>query len=96
MVRLARLDLGGGWYHVLNRGIDRRTIFKSLNSYSHFVELLSGLPKRFGVRIHVYVLTANHYHLQIETPQANLSRAMQWLNVFYSIWFSMSQVLRRR
>jgi pyruvate-formate lyase len=31
---------------------------------------------------------ANHYHLQIETPQANLSRAIQWLNVSYSIWFN--------
>jgi putative transposase len=31
---------------------------------------------------------ANHYHLQIETPQANLSRAIQSLNVSYSIWFN--------
>jgi putative transposase len=88
MARPTRLDLAGGWYHVLNRGIERRSIFKSSNCYSHFVELLSRLPKRFGVRIHGYVLMANHYHLQIETPQANLSRAIQWLNVSYSIWFN--------
>jgi Transposase IS200 like len=30
----------------------------------------------------------NHYHLQIETPQDNLSGAIQWLNVSYSIWFN--------
>src|SRR6202008_4179455 len=30
----------------------------------------------------------NHYHLQVETPKANLSRAIQWLNVSYSIWFN--------
>jgi REP-associated tyrosine transposase len=88
MARPTRLDLEGGWYHVLNRGIDRHTIFKSSNCYSQFVELLSQLPKRFGVRIHGYVLMANHYHLQIETPEANLSRAIQWLNVSYSIWFN--------
>jgi putative transposase len=88
MARPTRLDLEGGWYHVLNRGIERRSIFKSSNCYSHFVELLSRLPKRFGVRIHGYVLMANHYHLQIEAPQANLSRAIQWLNVSYSIWFN--------
>jgi pyruvate-formate lyase len=29
----------------------------------------------------------NHYHLQIETPKANLSQAIQWLNVSYSTWF---------
>ena len=88
MARPTRLDLEGGWYHVLNRGIERRSIFKSSKCYSHFVELLSQLPKRFGLRIHGYVLMANHYHLQIETPQANLSRATQWLNVSYSIWFN--------
>src|SRR5258707_3224571 len=56
MARPTRLDLEGGWYHVLNRGIDRRTIFKSSDCYSHIVELLSRLPKRFGVRIHGYIL----------------------------------------
>jgi len=30
----------------------------------------------------------NHFHLLIETPEANLSRAMQWLNVSYSVWFN--------
>jgi hypothetical protein len=33
------------------------------------------LPGRFGVRFHGYVLMPNHYHLQVETPEANLSRA---------------------
>ena len=40
-----------------------------------FVELLSELPLRFGVRVHAYVLMNNHYHLILETPEANLSRA---------------------
>jgi hypothetical protein len=30
----------------------------------------------------------NHYHLQLETPRANLSKAMQWLNAAYSIWYN--------
>ena len=38
--------------------------------------------------MHGYVLMANHYHLRVETPKANLSRAMQWLNVSYSIWYN--------
>jgi hypothetical protein len=34
------------------------------------------------------VLMGNHYHLQLETPRANLSKAMQWLNAAYSIWYN--------
>jgi hypothetical protein len=30
----------------------------------------------------------NHFHLLLETPEANLSRSMQWLGVSYSIWFN--------
>jgi hypothetical protein len=39
--------------------------------------------------MHAYVLMDNHYHLIIETPEANLSRAMQWLNVSYGVWFNL-------
>ena len=38
--------------------------------------------------VHAYVLMNNHYHLLMETPRANLSQTMQWLNVSYSVWFN--------
>jgi hypothetical protein len=28
------------------------------------------MPKRSGVRLHGYVRMGNHYHLQVETPEA--------------------------
>lgn len=43
---------------------------------------------RFSLRLHAYVLMSNHYHLLLETPEANLSRAMQWFNVSYTVWFN--------
>jgi hypothetical protein len=30
----------------------------------------------------------NHYHLLLELQRPNLSRAIQWLNVSYSVWFN--------
>ncbi len=91
MARPTRLDLKEGWYHVVNRGIDRRPIFKNERTYRHFLELLSQMPDRFQVRIHSFVLMSNHYHLQVETPRANLSKAIQWLNVSYSVWYNRRQ-----
>jgi putative transposase len=88
MARPTRLDIQGGWYHVINRGIEGRSIFRGIASYEHFIGLMAKLPQRFGLRVHGYVLMPKHYHLQVETPRANLSRAIQWLNVSYSIWFN--------
>ena len=85
MARALRIDIAGGWYHILNRGIERRAIFSGPEDYRHFLELLCELPERYQVKIHGYVLIANHYHLLIETPEANCSDAMQWLNVSYSV-----------
>jgi hypothetical protein len=31
---------------------------------------------------------SNHYHLQLESREANLSKALHWLNVSYSVWFN--------
>ena len=42
----------------------------------------------FGLRLHAYCLMTNHYHLIIETPEANLSKAVQWLNVSYAIYYN--------
>ena len=88
MARPLRLDIEDGWYHVINRGLDKQRIFPDERANLHFLDLLSVLPTRFGLKIHTYVLMGNHYHLQVETPKANLSQAIQWLNVSYSTWFN--------
>jgi putative transposase len=88
VARPTRLNFPGAWYHVMNRGIQKRAIYRSQRCYEKFVELLSRLPERFAVRLHGYVLMPNHYHLQLETPEANLSQAIHWLNASYGVWFN--------
>jgi REP element-mobilizing transposase RayT len=88
MARPLRIDLAGGWYHVTARGLERRTIFRDDRERTHFLALLEEAVGRFGVVLHGYVLMDNHYHLIVETPEANLSPALQWVNVSYSVWFN--------
>ncbi|HYY27551.1 MAG TPA: transposase [Chthoniobacterales bacterium] len=88
MARPLRVVVPGAWYHVMARGIERRTIYSDESYYRKFEELLANLPERFGVRLHTYVLMPNHYHLQIETPRLNLSEAIKWLNLSYVSWFN--------
>lgn len=88
MARPLRIEREGGWYHVTARGNERQKIYRDDRDRRHFLELLAELVDRFGLRLHVYVLMANHYHLLVELRETNLSQAMQWLNVSYSAWFN--------
>ena len=81
--------LAGGWYHVTSRGQRRRAIYLDQADRRHFLELLAELPDRHRVEVHAYVLMENHYHLLVRTPEANLSQAIQWLNVSYSVWWNL-------
>jgi putative transposase len=88
MARPLRIEKAGAWYHVTARGNERKNIFRDNKDRRHFLELVGQMAERFQVRIHVYVLMDNHYHVVLQLTETNLSRAVQWLNVSYSIWFN--------
>ena len=88
MARPLRIDQAGGWYHLTSRGNERGRIFRDDRDRAHFQELLGELVARFRWRIHSHVLMDNHYHLEAETPETNLSAGMHWLQVSYSVWFN--------
>lgn len=88
MARPLRIERAGGWYHVTSRGNERRAVFRDERDRRHFLEQLAEMTARFRVRLHCYVLMENHYHLLLELTEANLSRAAQWLNLSYSVWFN--------
>lgn len=89
MPRQLRHHRPGGWYHITTRGLGRRAIFHTDRDREHFVELLEGLVERYRIILHAYVLMGNHYHLLIEAPEGNVSRALQWLNTSYSVWHNI-------
>jgi REP element-mobilizing transposase RayT len=88
MARPLRIERPGAWYHVTARGNERRPIYLDDGDRRRFCEVLGETVERFRWALHAYVLMDNHFHLLLETPEANLSRAMQWLNVSYSVWFN--------
>lgn len=88
MARPLRIEVQGGWFHVTARGQNKDRIFRDLADAVNFAGRLAELPERFGVEVHGYVMMPNHYHLLLRTPRGGLSRAVQWLNTGYSIWWN--------
>ena len=50
--------------------------------------MLNDVCERYNWVIHAYCLMTNHYHLLIETPDANLSKGMRQLNGVYTQRFN--------
>ena len=88
MARALRIEMENAWHHVTARGNERRAIFRDNEDRLRFLELLGATAARFGTVVGAYVLMENHYHVVLRTPNANLSRAVQWLNVSYGIGFN--------
>lgn len=88
MARPLRLEFPGAVYHVMARGNRREPVFLESSDFSGFLSLLAEAHGRFNWLIHAYCLMTNHYHLLIETPDANLSRGMRHLNGVYTQRFN--------
>jgi putative transposase len=79
MPRGVRIDYPGAFSHVMARGNRREAIFRNNADRQLFLKTLGEACAMTGWRIHAWMLMSNHYHLLIETPEANLVAGMQWL-----------------
>ena len=84
MSRPLRIQYPDAWYHVMNRGRRGEKIFGNKEDYWSFVDLLKEIDDVFHVKVAAYCMMTNHYHLFIQTPDANLSRSMRHLNGVYT------------
>ena len=88
MARKLRLEYPGACYHVINRGNYRQNVFEAKGAAEAFEQCLAEICVRSGWVIHAYVIMRNHFHLAVETPQANLSEGMKWLQGTWALRFN--------
>ncbi len=84
MARPLRLEFAHALYHVTSRGDRREDIYLDDADREAWLAVLSQVCKRFNWTVHAYCLMSNHYHLLVETPDANLSAGMRQLNGVYT------------
>lgn len=88
MARPCRLQAENCFYHIISRGDDHKKIFLNETDYRKFLEYLKKAKEKFNFYLYTYCLMGNHYHLLLETSQANLSQIMQYLNTAYTIYYN--------
>jgi len=84
MARPLRIEYPDAWYHVMNRGRRGEDIFSDEQDYVMFTELLKETSEMWNIRVAAYCLMPNHYHMLVQTPEANISRSMRHLNGVYT------------
>jgi putative transposase len=84
IARPPRSELHNGVYHVVARGNERKAIYRDASDRERFLEILTLVVERYRWRVLAYCLMSNHYHLLIQTPNADLARGMRHLNGVYA------------
>lgn len=88
MARKPRALFEGGIYHVTSRGNERQAIFRDDRDRERFLERLADSAATYQVRVYLYCLMPNHFHLLVETPLGNLDRFMGSLLTGYTVYFN--------
>lgn len=83
-----RLELAGGLYHVTSRGHGREDVYLDDSDRLAWLDVLAKCCERFSWIVQSWCQMSNHYHLLIETPEANLSAGMRQLNGVYTQIFN--------
>ena len=90
MSRPLRIDYPNAWHHVMNRARRGQDLFVDKADYQQFIDLLQEITDLFNINVAAYCLMPTHYHLMLQTPDANLSRCIRHLNGIYTQRYNVS------
>ena len=94
MGRKRRLWFPGATYHIMCRGNYRQNIFRDIEDYKVFLQLLENIKKKNAFELHSFSCMTNHYHILIETDGVDIWFIMQRINQLYAAYFNTKYELR--
>ena len=89
MPRPPRIQYENAIYHIIARGNRTQDIFLDDADRERFLSCLKEARTKFDLEIFCFALLDNHFHISLRTRRANLSKAMQWLQTSYSVYFNL-------
>jgi len=88
MARLLRIAYPNAFYHLICRGNAQQNIYRSDSDRLHFLRVLGETVNRFSWVCYAYCLMSNHFHLLVQTPLANISESMKFMNGTFTQYFN--------
>ena len=84
MSRPLRIEYPNAWHHVMNHARRSERLYNSKEDYRYFIDLLQETAGMFNIGVDASCLMPTHYHLLVQTPDANLARCMRHINGVYT------------
>ena len=88
MPRFQRIKGEFSTYHVVQRGNEKKNIFRNDEDKFKFLEIVSKAREKHGFLVHAYCLMDNHVHLLIADNGNDISKIMKSINVSYVSYFN--------
>lgn len=88
MPRQGRIDIVGGMYHVIGRGINRGIIFKDDYDRKEFLRRFSEAIHKTGNICYGWALMPNHFHLLLHRRKKSISEVMSKVLTGYALYFN--------
>lgn len=83
MARPLRIEYEGAVHHILSRGNKAEFIFKEDADKEYFLHVLQRAVEKYALELYAYCIMGNHYHLLMEVPSGELSKAMHMIQSSY-------------
>jgi len=83
-----RRGLPQGYFHLINRGARKLSIFADDEDRSYFVRLLGRFALKYQVAIISWCLMPNHFHLEVLAAGAAMCRMMHDLQSTYALVYN--------
>ena len=88
MARKLRVEYAGAIYHVTVRSNGGSQLFCGDSDRRYLLERIAQAAEMHRVRVYLFCLMSNHFHLVVETPAGNLGRFMQGVLTGYGVYFN--------
>lgn len=88
MPRQQREKSNSGYYHVMMRGNDRKSLFLDDDDKLRFIEILYHKKQNNTFFLHAFCLMDNHVHLMLHEGTKNIGNVIKQINISYVHYFN--------
>ncbi|MCM3443116.1 transposase [Metabacillus halosaccharovorans] len=83
-----RIYIPERFYHIISRGNRRDPLFRNTSDFQAFLHILQQLYDKYPFELASYCLMNNHYHLQLRSKKAPISKMMALINKRYANYYN--------